>query len=140
MTSPTDFTRKVQGTVLSLTRGMDSPITVGEIQNFDGLSTPVNDINIGDWADTVIVTRPGRKKTSEAKFDIIFNPDATVQQALKEMEGTDEEGIWALTQPEGTTDTRTFTAMVAQFGEDAQDDGIYMGHITLAVLTDAERS
>lgn len=140
MASPTTYTVKVQGTILTVTRGMDAPLVIGNIKNSAGLSAPVNDINIGSYEDDEIVTRPGRKKIGDYTFDIFLNPDDTVQRALKEMEGTDEEAVYALVMPEGTVKTRTFTAMVSQFGEDSSDDNVYMGHLTLAVLTDAVRT
>jgi len=140
MSAPDTYTRKVQGTILTLTRGMDDPLTVGAIQNFNGLSAPVNDIAIGSFEDTEIITRPGRKKLGTCTFDIFFNPDEEVQQTLRELQGTSEEVEWSLVYPEGTIKTRTFDALVSLFGDDSKDDNVYMGHITLVVTTDAVRT
>lgn len=135
-----DYTRKVQGSKLFITRDGGSPIEVGGIRNFQGLSAPVNDIDIGSWEDEELQTRAGRRKTGDATYDLYFNPDEEVQQVLNELEGTDEIITVALVAPEGTINTRTFTAMVSMFGEDGQDDGVIMGHVTLAVLTKAVRT
>ncbi len=141
MPAPITYTVKVQGTILQMTRGMDDPIIIGSINNSNGLSSPVNEINVGSYEDEdQIITRPGRKKLGSYTFDMFFNPDAEVQQALHEMQSTDEEAIFELIQPEGTKNTRTFSAVVSQFGDDAKDDGVVMGHITLQVTTDAVRS
>lgn len=140
MAAPTTYTVKVQGTVLQMTRGEDDPVVIGSIQSSNGLSSPVNDINIGSYEDEDTITRPGRKKLGTYTFDMFFNPDDVVQQALNEMAGTDEEAVFELIQPEGTTKTRTFSAMISQFGDDAKDDNVIMGHITLQVTTDAVRS
>jgi hypothetical protein len=140
MASPETYTVKVQGTILQMTRSMGSPIVIGSIQNGSGLSSPVNAINIGSWEDTKIITRPGRKKLGDFTFQLFFNPDDAVQQALNEMSGTGEEATFALIQPEGTTRTRTFTAIVAQFGDDGKDDGVVMGSIVLSITTNAVRT
>ncbi len=134
------YTVKVQGTILQCTRGMDSPFTIGEIQDGNGLSNPVNDIPLGSWNDTEEETRPGRKKVGDFTFNLFLNPDSDAQIALKEMEGTDEIATYALISPEGTLTTRTFDAMVSQFGDDAKNDGVLMGHITLAVLTNVGKT
>jgi hypothetical protein len=140
MAAPDTYTVKVQGTVLQMTRGMDDPVVIGSIQTSSGLSSPVNEINIGSYEDTEIVTRPGRKKLGTYTYSMYFNPDDTVQQTLRELQGTDEEVIFELIQPEGTKTTRTFTAMVSQFGDSAKDDGVIMGDITLQVVSDAVRT
>lgn len=140
MAAPDTYTRKVQKTVLTMQRGADDPMIIGSIQNSQGLSSPVNDINIGSYEDEVERTRPGRKKTGQFTFDLFLNPDDAVQQALNAMAGTDEIAIFTLSQPEGTVKTRTFSAMVSQFGDDAKDDNVLMGHITLEVTTNAVRT
>ncbi len=117
------YTVKVQGTILQCTRGMDDPFVIGEIQDAQGLSTPVNDIPLSSWNDTEEQTRAGRKKIGDFSFNVLLNPDDTAQQALHEMEGTDEIATYELIAPEGTITTRTFDAMVSQFGDDAKNDG-----------------
>lgn len=140
MPAASTYTVKVQGTILQMTRGNDDPLVIGNIQNSQGLSSPVNQIPIGSYEDTKIRTRAGRKKMGQYQFDLFLNPDDEVQQALNEMEGTDEEAVFELIHPEGTLNTRTFSAMVSQFGDDGKDDGVLMGHITLEVTTDEVRS
>lgn len=140
MAAPDTYTVKVQGTILQMTRGIDAPLVIGSIKDAQGLSSPVNEIDIGSWEDRQVKTRPGRKKLGDFSYNIMFNPDSAVQRALHEMAGTDEEAVFELIQPEGTLTTRTFTAMVSQFGDDAQDDNVLMGHITLGITTNAVRS
>ncbi len=135
-----DHTTKVQATRLVCTRGMADPFDIGEIVDFNGLSVPANQIPTGSWADTVILTRKGRRKIGDATYTLNLNPDDTTQRQIKEMEGTDEIASYDLIYPEGTIKTRTFDAMVMQFGDSAKNDGIYMGSITLGVLAAPVRS
>lgn len=139
-------TRKVQRSTLSVQVGEGDELLIGGIENFNGLSSPLNKINIGSWEDLVIKTRPGRKKLGSCTFSLNLNPDDEVQRLLKGMqrsaalEGEDGEAVFVLTQSEGTIKKRTFTAMVSQFGESSSDDGIYKGDITLVVTSNAVRS
>jgi len=135
MPTPSDYTRKVQGTILRCTRGANPSFDIGEIIDFNNLGSPRNDIDIGSWLDKSIKTRAGRRKLSDATFDVLLNPDDDSQRQLMAMKGTDEVATYELIYPEGTLKNRTFTALVAQFGDDGKDDGVYMGHITLSPLS-----
>jgi hypothetical protein len=131
-----DYTIKVQGTQLYMVRGLDAPVLVGGIMDADGLGGSAPEIPTGSWEDTEYMSRSGaRTETTDFKFPLFLNPDDVVQRALKEIEGTDEVVEWQLIYPEGVKKTRTFDGYLLLFGDSAGDNNVYMGDVTIAVLT-----
>ena len=131
----TTTTVKTQGTTLTW-----NSVLVGDISNVSGLSSPTNKIDIGSFGDTVVKTRPGRRKAGDFTFDINFNPDNTVQASLYADQITGVERTTILVVPEGTKKTITFSARVMNFTMSADDDNIYKGQVTLRVTSKPVRS
>ena len=128
-------TIKTQGTILNW-----NGAAVGEVNSVSGLSSPSNKIPIGSFADTVMKSRPGRRKAGEFTFGVNMNPDDTVQAAIEtdRQAGTMREVT--LVTPEGTINTITFNAYVMNVTFGAEDDDIFKAEITLKIVTTPERS
>ncbi len=128
-------TIRTQGTILNW-----NGAPVGEVMNVSGLSSPSNKIAIGSFADTVVKTRPGRRKAGDFTFDVNMNPDDTVQIALDADRLADTEREVELILPEGTLTTITFNARIMNWTFSADDDNIYKAQITLKITSIPERT
>jgi hypothetical protein len=126
---------KTQGTTLTW-----HALPVGEVTNVSGLSSPTTKIDIGSFADTVVKTRPGIRKTGTFVFDVNFNQDNTTYIAIEADRATGTERTVVLVAPSGTVKTVTFTAVCLNSTITGKVNDIYKGQITLRVTSKPERS
>lgn len=126
---------KTQGTIVTW-----NALTVGEVTNISGLSSPSTKIPIGSFADEVIKSRPGRRKSGNFVFGVNFNPDNTTQAAIQADMLTDTQRTVTLVTPEGTIDTLTFTARAMNFTITGDNGTVWTGEFTLKITSLVARS
>jgi hypothetical protein len=128
-------TVKTQGTTITC-----NALTEGEVNSISLSSNPVAEIAIPSFAETVMMYRPGRRKTGDLTIDYNLNPDNTtlVSMDADRLAGTERTVV--IVAPEGTLDTITFTALIMDNSLSAKDDDVYKGKLVLKVTSNPVRS
>ena len=118
--------------------GTDTDITIGEVTGISGLGGGSNDeIDVTTFASTRKEYRVGLADYGTATIDVLFDPDGSGQDELKEIRDGQTSREFTLTLPTEATDrTGTFTAFVTSFSIDGQVGGVWTGSITLRVTGD----
>lgn len=113
---------------------------IGGCNNINGLSAAVAKIMLDDFDNTIMSSRPGRRKAGECTIDLLLDFDDTGQAEAEAVRVSGAQREFKLVFTEGVLATLTFNARVTNFTINGTDDDVYKGQITLKVTSKPVKS
>lgn len=121
-------------------------ITVGGAHNIDLPMSPVNDVEEPDFANTVRVTRPGRRKVGQGSVDVTWNKADLGQVELEALKVTNEVRDMKIVLVDGdatlTLDNLNWSGRILDIDYTAaeSEDSIWMSRVFIKPTTKVTRS
>lgn len=115
--------------------------TVGEVRSASGGSAARATIDIGSWADTIVMRRAGRRNLGTYTITVNWNGDDATHTALLADWAAKTQRTAIFTLPTGTKNDITCLATVENFTMGSQgEDSIHTAQITICVQSTPTRN
>lgn len=131
----TGQTIKTQGAELTVADSGNIHRKIGGINNMEGLSAAIAKIMLDDFDNTIMSSRPGRRKSGELTIDLLSDFDNVGQAEAEALRRSGENREYKIVFTEGVLATLTFNALCTNFTLSGVDDDVFKGQISLKVTT-----